>query len=288
MKEILNPKVDLAFKKLFGSEDNKDILISFINSIVSEKDKVKEIRLVNPYNEKEFKNDKLSILDIKAQEELTGQWYNIEMQITDQDYYDKRALYYWSRLYTSQMSTGVNYDKLEKTICINILNFECIEDEKDYHNVYQVLNKESKKQFLDHLEIHFIELKKYHHELKTLLDKWILFLNEANLLEELPKELKEIPTIEKALNVLEAMSLNPSERESYEARLKWLRDEEMAIKTAERKGKEEGLKEGQLKEKLMIARNSLKQGIDVKTISLITGLSIEEINKLAASPIKES
>jgi predicted transposase/invertase (TIGR01784 family) len=269
---MLNPKVDLAFKKLFGVEENKDILMSFINSVVDEKDQVKDIILKNPYNDKNFKNDKLSILDVKAQDAITDKWYNIEMQIVDQDYYDKRALYYWARLYIGQLGTGVIYSKLEKTICINILNFSCIEGEEDYHNIYKLHNTKSKNVFFDDLEIHFIELTKYHQEVRNLLDKWVLFLKDVDVFEKMSDKLGEVDTIKKAVEVLEHMSLTKEERERYEARLGWLWDEELALEKAEKKGREEG--------KIEIARNSLKQGLDNKTIALITGLSIEEIEKL--------
>ena len=145
----LNPRVDFVFKKLFGSEEHADLLISLINSIVSAQDQVVRIEIKNPYNEKSFARDKFSVLDIKAQDEK-GRWYNIEMQITDQEYYDKRSLYYWSRVYNAQLQEGMNYDKLTKTIGINILNFNCLADE-DCHNTFRLLNVKTGTEFIDHL-----------------------------------------------------------------------------------------------------------------------------------------
>ncbi|BDU49988.1 Rpn family recombination-promoting nuclease/putative transposase [Haliovirga abyssi] len=276
----INPRVDFVFKKLFGSEENKDLLLDFINSVVSEDDRVTELELKNPYNDKNFRNDKLSILDIKAVDQR-GRWYNIEMQIIDQEYFDKRALYYWARLYSGQLSTGINYDNLKKTISINILNFKCL-DEENYHNIYKIINMESKEEFIDHLEIHFIELEKYNENFSTMLDRWVNFLKRAEKYEEnkLPKELAEVSTIKKAVEILEEMSLNKDERESYEARLKWLRDEDAALKKAEKKGRENGKEEG-IKEGIeKIAREALKNKLDLKTISKITGLSEEDILRL--------
>ena len=89
----VNPRVDLAFKKIFGVEENKDLLISLVNSIVSKEDQVADITLLNPYNPKNFREDKLSILDIKARGH-DGKRFNIEIQITDEADYRKRALYY--------------------------------------------------------------------------------------------------------------------------------------------------------------------------------------------------
>lgn len=132
----LNPRADLAFKKIFGVEENNDLLISLINAIVSEKDQVADVTLLNPYNPKNFKNDKLSVLDIKAKG-LDGTLFNIEIQITDEASYDKRALYYWAKLYTEQLSESESYDSLSKAIGIHILNFISINNEC-YHNCFHI------------------------------------------------------------------------------------------------------------------------------------------------------
>ena len=279
----LNPRVDFAFKKLFGSEENKDILISFINSVLDQDEPITDLILKNPYNAKNFKNDKLSILDVKAVD-TKGVWYNIEMQITDQDYYDKRALYYWARLYTGQLESGVNYDKLEKTIVINVLNFNCLEED-DYHNIYQLLNRESKEELIDHLEIHFIELEKYNKDLsevQTALDRWTEFLKRADKYDKdkIPTQLAELASIEKAIKVLDTIGLTKEEREAYEARLKWLRDEEMALKKAERKGMEKGMEKGREEERKQLIINMLKNGISVEEIAKMTQLDKKEVEKI--------
>ena len=111
--EGISPKVDVVFKKIFGTEENKDLLVSLINSIVSEADQVADVTLLNPYNVKNFKTDKLSILDIKAKG-IDGKQFNVEIQITDEADYDKRALYYWGKLYTEQLKTSEDYSKLHK------------------------------------------------------------------------------------------------------------------------------------------------------------------------------
>lgn len=102
MTEKVTPRVDIAFKKIFEVEEDKDLLISLINSIVSEEDRVKNVTILNPYNPRNFKNDRLSTPDIKA-EGHTGKEYNIEIQISDEEGYDNRALYYWRKLYTEQL-----------------------------------------------------------------------------------------------------------------------------------------------------------------------------------------
>ncbi len=282
--EKLNPLVDFAFKKLFGVDENKDILIDLINAVVAKEDQIVDLEIKNPYNEKSFKHDKLSILDIKARG-ANKRWYVIEMQIMDQNYFDSRALYYWSRVYHGQLASGINFDCLEKTISINFLNFDCLDEEK-YHNTYKLRNLESNKDYPnDHVEIHFVELKKYHETFSTMLDKWTNFLVKAYEYDtqHLPKEL-QIPTIEKAVDVLEHMYLTADERESYEARLKWLRDEEMALKKAKEEGKIEGKYEGKIEGKqesqLEIAQEMLKKGIEPSLVAEITKLSLAKIKTL--------
>jgi predicted transposase/invertase (TIGR01784 family) len=312
--EKLNPLVDFAFKKLFGVDENKDILIDLINAVVSEEDQIIDLEIKNPYNEKAFKHDKLSILDIKARG-ANKRWYVIEMQVLDQQYFDARTLYYWSRVYHSQLANGINYDCLEKTISINFLNFDCL-DEDRYHNVYRLKNIDSGNEYPnEHIEIHFIELKKYHESFSSMLDRWANFLLKAYEYDSkhLPKEL-QIPTIEKAVEALEQMYLTADERESYEARLKWLRDEEMALKKAKEDGKVEGIEIGKVKgieigtvkgieigtvkgieigtvkgieigeqrNTVALAKGFIKQGIDLEIISKVTGLSKEELIKLSS------
>ena len=184
---MVNPKVDIAFKKIFGVEENKDLLISLINSIVQEKDQVADVTLLNPYNPRNFKAEKLSILDIKAQGK-DGKRFNIEIQIIDEANYDKRALYYWAKLYTEQLKKGQTYDKLCKTIGIHILNFTSILGVEKYHNIFHITEKETGEPYFTDLELHTIELKKFKgndsreisdlvSKIKISLDIWVAFLS---------------------------------------------------------------------------------------------------------------
>jgi len=304
----ISPQVDIAFKKIFGVEENKDLLISLINSIVSNEDQVREVKLLNPYNPKSFKKDKLSILDIKATGE-NGKLFNIEMQISDEADYDKRALYYWAKLYTEQLASGEDYSLLSKAIGIHILNFTSILNNQKYHNVFHITEKESGEQYFKNLELHTIELKKFASsseqltdlvaKIKNSLDIWTTFLSRHDLLnkDNLPKELNDV-NLKKALEVLEVMSFNKEEREFYEDHLKWLRIEASYLKKAEQKGIEKGLEKG-LKEGIekglkegrkegieigieKVAINMLNNNIAIETIAIATGLSIETINTLRA------
>ncbi len=280
----ISPRVDIAFKKIFGVEENKDLLISLINSIVSQKDQVSEVTLLNPYNPKNFKEDKLSILDIKAKGP-DGTRFNIEIQISDEADYDKRALYYWGKLYTEQLQTAEDYSVLSKAIGIHILNFTSILDSPKYHNVFHVTEKESGFVYFDDLELHTIELKKFTPDsndelsdliakVKNSLDMWLAFLTRYDLLnsDKLPKELNN-PSLKKALNVLEVMSFTKVERDAYEDHLKWLRIEANTLKKAEERGREEGVRS----EKVAIAKLMLSKGKPLNEIIEFTGLAEHEI-----------
>ena len=293
--ERISPRVDLAFKKIFGVEENKDLLISLINSIVGAEDQVSEVTLLNPYNPKNFKTDKLSILDIKATNQ-DGKRFNIEIQISDEADYDKRALYYWAKIYTEQLKVAEDYSKLSKAIGIHILNFTSIPEVKKYHNVFHITEKETGLLYFKDLELHTIELKKFSDssdeeladivaKVKNALDMWLAFLTRNDLLiaDNLPKELND-PNLKKAINVLNVMNFTPEEREAYEDHLKWLRIEANTIRNYEQRGeirgREEGKAEGENKKAIEIAKKMLSKNHSISDISDLTGLSREEISKL--------
>ena len=293
--ERISPRVDLAFKKIFGVEENKDLLISLINSIVGAEDQVSEVTLLNPYNPKNFKTDKLSILDIKATNQ-DGKRFNIEIQISDEADYDKRALYYWAKIYTEQLKVAEDYSKLSKAIGIHILNFTSIPEVKKYHNVFHITEKETGLLYFKDLELHTIELKKFSDssdeeladivaKVKNALDMWLAFLTRNDLLiaDNLPKELND-PNLKKAINVLSVMNFTPEEREAYEDHLKWLRIESNTIRNYEQRGeirgKAEGKAEGRVERNIEIAKKMLSKNHSISDISDLTGLSPEEISKL--------
>ncbi|MBN8523676.1 MAG: Rpn family recombination-promoting nuclease/putative transposase [Rickettsiales bacterium] len=293
--EKISPRVDVAFKKIFGVEENKDLLISLINSIVGKEDQVLDITLLNPYNPQNFRQDKLSILDIKAKG-IDGKRFNIEIQISDEADYDKRALYYWAKLYTEQLKIAQDYSTLAKAIGIHILNFTSIPEAENYHNVFHITEKENGFTYFKDLELHTIELNKFtcdsSEELQDIvaktrnaLDMWLTFLTRHDLLkaDRLPKELDN-DKLKKALKVLDVLNFSEEERELYEDHLKWLRIEANTLKKTAEKAKEEGIAEGIEKgiekRNIEVAINMIKQKLDNKLISSVTGLNLEEILKL--------
>ncbi|MDD2759131.1 MAG: Rpn family recombination-promoting nuclease/putative transposase [Methylomonas sp.] len=285
----INPRVDFAFKKLFGSEENKDLLISLINAIVSEEDQVAEVELKNPYNLADYRAGKISILDIKAKS-LQGRWFNVEMQISEDYNFDKRAIYYWAKLVTEQLSEGMMFKELQKTISINILDFNFIPDTPEFHNCYKIINTATghDDKLHDIFELHYIELKKFStapDQITTALDRWSTFLTQAHKLDKnhVPDELNSDSAIVKAISAVDRM-FDEDERTTYETRMQALADVESKIASAEQKGleqglelglekgREEGKEEGSQEAARAIALNLLSKGIDKTTIVEVTGL----------------
>lgn len=270
----INPKVDIVFKKLFGSEENNDLLLSLINSVLPQNEQIAEIRLENPYNIADYVEGKNSILDIKAKD-ADGKLYDIEMQISEQGYYGKRALYYWGKTYTGQIDSGEMYSKLKKTIVISILDFQYFKEDERVHRIIRAKDVETDQEYeeLDYIELHFIELKKFNKELSALtttLDRWATFLTKAYEYDKnsVPEELAKDPEIKKAIEKLDVIYLNKEEQRIYEQEQKdmWNREEE--IRTAEEKGV------------LKTALNLKKLDAPIELIMEATGLSREEIEKL--------
>ena len=308
----INPRVDLAFKRIFGVEENTDLTINLINSVVSENDQVKEIELINPYNLQNFVSDKLSILDIKAKD-ANNRRFNIEIQISDEADYDKRALYYWAKVYTEQLKAKEDYGLLNKAIGIHILNFTSIPQVEKYHNTFVIQEKDSHVPYFTDLELHTIELNKFEKhlpqelaalvpQLHTALDLWAAFLTRHHLLNanSLPQAINS-PVLNKALTTLQTLSFTQEEREAYDNRLKWLRIETNALKKkfregerkgiakgkkeglveGEKKGLEKGKQEGEKQKAIQIAKSMLAKNYTADEIAEITGLSIEEIKQLS-------
>lgn len=292
----ISPRIDVAFKKIFGVEENKDLLISLINSVVSQADQVDDLILLNPYNPVNFMGDKQSILDIKAKSK-TGKQFNIEIQITDEANYDSRALYCWAKLYTEQLK-GHGYELFSKIIGIHILHFISILGSDQYHNMFCISEEKTGELYFKDIELHTIELKKFSggtsqeiddliSKIKNSLDIWVSFLTRHALLGEnkdrLPKELNQHP-LKRALEVLDIMNLSEEERDTYENRLKWMRLQASALKKMEEKSIEKGMEKGieigleigEAKVEKMVIQ-MLHQQLDLNIISQITGLSVNTL-----------
>ena len=278
---LLDPKIDFVFKKIFGSEEHPEILISFLNAVLKPKKPIVSVEIKNSDLEKEYIEDKFSRLDVKA---LTSnkEIINIEIQLKNEYNMIQRSLYYWSKLYEEQLSEGDRYDKLSRTVCINILDFKYLKNDR-FHNGYRLKEIETNEELTDLQEIHFIEIPKLKRfesteEIVDLLEGWVEFLRdpESEVIRKLEMSNKEI---REAKDELYRLSRNSKERELYYLREKSLRDEISALANAKEKGLKEGLKQGLFEGKLESARSFLDI-LDDDTIATKLNIDVDIIKKL--------
>ena len=278
--QFVDVKTDIAFKKVFGSEQHKEILIGFLNAVLDlQCDKrIKEITLKNPWQAPDIPILKETILDIKAVDHR-GITFIVEMQIKDTPCFDKRALYYTAKAYTGQIKKGDDYPKLNQVIFIGILDFNSF-DGDNYLTRHLILNKSTLRQDLQDFEFNFIELRKFtkqESELESIIEKWVYFIKNAGNLTMIPKNAEDIPELKEAYTQATMNSWSQEELEVYEY---WqIRDAADRYKIEEEydKGKLEGRLEGKLEGKLEVARNLKNTGVSLDVIIQATGLSREEI-----------
>ena len=291
MSNYINPVRDIFIKFLFGSEENKDLLLSFINSVLEDADfpKIVKVYLKNPFNYKEFSVDKESILDVKAEDE-EGTIFNIEVQANDLMYFKNRSLYYWARIYSGQLKNAEIYEELNPVVSINLIDGIMFNQLKNCHTCFLLTEKKNPEFVLsNHLFMHFIEIKKIQNiPLKKALNQWInYFINEGRE-TNMKILLKDDPIMEKAHNVYKRFTEDEKLREMYEAREKFRRDlasqmhvsEQRGIEKGIKKGREEGRKEGKKENKIETAKAMLAEGLDTDLIIKITQLAQEVIESL--------
>ena len=217
--KFVDVKTDIAFKKVFGSEQHKEILIGFLNAVLDlQGDKrIKEVTLKNPWQAPDLPMLKETILDIKALDHR-GITFIVEMQVKDTPCFDKRALYYTAKAYTAQINKGDDYPKLNQVIFIGILDFNSF-DGDSYLTRHLILNKETLQQELRDFEFNFIELKKFNkqeNELESIVEKWVYFIKNAVNLSMIPKNAEEIPELKEAYTQANMNTWSKKELEIYE------------------------------------------------------------------------
>ena len=278
--ELLSPKNDVVFQKLFGKNENKEILISFLNAVLRKtlKEKIIDVKI----EEKKIDvsmivDEKVSILDIYVTTDK-NEHINVEMQIANEYNMVKRTLYYWSKMFLNQLTMGEDFVLLNKTITINLIDFNLIKNDK-MHNVYHLKENETNEELTDLVEINFIEMKKLKKENKDeKLEMWLNLIMNPNS-EEVEKMAQIDEDLRKAREVLALISCDKETRQLAEMREKAILDKISFENGARRAGYEEGMNDGELKKAKSIALNLLDV-LDDGLISEKTGLSIEQVKEL--------
>jgi len=282
---LFDPKVDYVFKILFGDENDKSMLISLLNAILKGKPTIKDLILNNTDIPKILKDNKSCKLDILATSD-EGIKFNIEMQCKKTKDIINRTVYYASKLFTKDLKENDDYNN-SKVISIWIFGENVTDRADPINEAYMTLQKTDNEDYeilTDHLRIIYLELNKYKitkDNINDKLTKWVDFLTNPIDLE---KSTFEDEDIEKARKKLEFISSDDKERASLEAIKEGLFDQYSSFNIGKKEGIEEGLKEGlkegEKKGKIEMARNMLKDNVDINIISKYSCLSIEEINKL--------
>jgi len=291
-----SPKFDIAFKKLFASQKDSALTISFLNAVLENEpgNRIVSLQIMDPTNLPDRDGLRMSFVDVKCTDER-GNKYIIEMQQSDQPYFFKRALFYSGKGLIEQLKPKEDYNLLVPVIFVGVLNFNFFANESDCVTHHGIVNLKTKKISSDHMAFHFIELKKFTktiEEVETELDKWIYLLKEAEELNEIPCQMNDSEEIKRALQLLEINRWTRQEQEIYDQEIDNARQIRSSFEIAEKRGeakgeakgkaegKAEGEAKGKMEEKMEIAKNLLAINIDLKTISTATGLDIDSIKKL--------
>ena len=297
LPKYINPYTDFGFKKLFGEEANKDLLIDFLNTLLPEKHLISTLKFRNPEHLGTTPSDRRAVFDVFC-EALSGEKFIVEMQKEDQEFFKDRSLYYAAHPIREQGRKGKdpetgriwNYE-LKTVYFIGILDF--IYDKNDPNPVLireVSLKDQFGNEFFEKLQLIYIQMPifdKHESELETRRDKWLYFLKHLPSLEYIPAILKE-EVFQKAFHTAEVAAMPQAERDRYEQEwndyLTYWATLETAENTGINKGIDiglaEGRAEGETQKAIEIARNMKKDEVDRDVIAKYTGLSSEEIERL--------
>lgn len=308
MERYVNPYTDFGFKKLFGTEVNKDLLISFLNALLHDEQVIEDITYLNNEQLGVAGTDRKAIFDVYCQNSK-GEKFIVEMQKAEQQFFKDRSVFYSTFPIREQGQSGKWNYQLKSVYTIGILDFIFDDDYSNqdfYHHEVKLIDTSTGKVFYDKLSFIYLEMPKFlkkEDELVTMFDKWMFVLKNMTSLMKRPAALQE-RIFERVFRVAEIAQFTPMEQSEYEESLKVLRDLTNVIDTAVlkgfekgmekgieeglekglEKGREEGLEEGLGKgreeERLSTARKMKAKGIDDLMIADITGLALEKIAEL--------
>ncbi|WP_341819985.1 Rpn family recombination-promoting nuclease/putative transposase [Wolbachia endosymbiont (group A) of Cydia strobilella] len=279
LSKFLDPKNDVAFRRIFGTEKNKDILIHFLNDILgfTGKDEIKEIEFLSTIQDAEIASKKQSIVDVLCRNE-NGVQVIVEMQVAKTKGFEKRAQYYAAKAYSRQADKGDQYQGLKEIIFIAIADCILFPNKSEYKSDHVMLDKDSYEHDLKDFYFTFIELPKFpktkEDQLESIVEKWIYYFKYADETseEELEKIIGSDVIIKKAYEELNRFNWSEKEFIAYEQEIKRIRDERAVLEQKLDDAKKEG--------KIEVAKTMLANNVDVTTIVKFTGLSMSEIKEL--------
>ncbi len=272
---FINPKTDYAFKRIFGSSESKDILISFLNAMIYDGNPtIEDLEIINPNLPPKVEGLKDTYLDVKAKL-ADGTLVIIEMQVLNVESFGQRVLYNAAKTYAFQLQKGEGYRMLKPVIALTLTDFEMFENSDKLISRFVYKEENTNLTYTDNnIKLVFVELPKFTKEvdqLETLADKWIYFMKYARTITDVPPVMDSVPEIHKAFDIANQVNLTPDELADMERREMFIYDQQGALIKAVKEGKQE--------EKQAIARQLLDR-LDDATIAQITGLSVQNVQNL--------
>ncbi|MDY7013359.1 MAG: Rpn family recombination-promoting nuclease/putative transposase [Cyanobacteriota bacterium] len=300
---FINPKTDFAFKKIFGSSESKDILISFLNALIYDGEPtIEDLEILDPYLSPQFQGLKDTYLDVKAKLN-NGTIVIIEMQVLNVESFEKRILYNAAKAYSLQLTKGRNYRNLQSVIALTITDFVLFADLSKIISHFVFKERETHLEYIENgIELIFVELPKFLkqlEELENLTDQWLYFMKSAGILDSIPDSMGQIPEIRRAFTIANQANLNEKELEELEKQEIWIQDRQGELDwvmnegraqgradgraqgraEGRAQGRAEGRAEGEKEKAIAIARQLLGR-LDPEAIAQTTGLSLEDIQAL--------
>ena len=295
IKKPFNSLNDYFVRYFFTDKGGEKVLLDFINAVMisANMKTFKSVEILNPsptagfsLNLKKNYSDKETIVDVKCITK-NGTIVIIEVQLSGNSRFPERILYYWSTNYSKLLKKGEEYENLMPVISINLLNFNLNKKDSNVHSCYMIYDTKNKRLLTDHLQIHIIELKKFKfkdNNLKKDLNYWLGFFTTNNMEAYMSEIVKEKPIMEEAHKRYNNFIRSRLMMSEYEKKEIYQYDKQIMLKDERRKGIKEGMKKGKLegiKEgQIAMAKSMKAKNMDINLISEITGLTIEEVNKL--------
>ncbi|MCK4763429.1 MAG: PD-(D/E)XK nuclease family transposase [Candidatus Aminicenantes bacterium] len=270
----INPYTDFGFKKLFGEEAAKDLLVDFLNQLLPAEHTIVNLSFKNPEQLGAAKAERKAIFDIHCENEK-GDKFIVEMQKAKIKFFKDRSVFYTTFPIKEQAEKGDWDFKLNPIYCVAVLDFTFDEDREQKPYLSNVQLKDQYCQvFYNKLKYIFIEMPRFtkqEHELESRFDKWLYFLKHLEDFENIPDIFQEEVFI-KGFEIAEIANFDDNQLMEYENSLKVYRDLKGVVDTS--------FEEGEKSKAMEIARNALRKGVEIDFISELTGLSVSDVEKL--------
>lgn len=292
----LDPKADLTFKKVFG--EHEDLVISLLNALLPLRadEEVIEVEYLPAELVPDNPLRKNSIVDVRCVDAV-GRQFIVEMQMVWSPEFLQRVLFNSAKAYVRQLDKGFDYSLLKPVYSLNLVNDIFEPQLPEYYHYFKLVHEEHTEKVIDGLHLVFVELPKFTpHSMseKKMQVLWLRYLTEIkDGTEKIPQELLDNAETGKAISVLETSSYNDAQLASYDKFWDTISIEKTLYNSGERKGREEGLMEGEVvgmekgraEEKRKIASGMKQAGIPLETIAVITGLPLEEVKSISSPEI---